>query len=436
MLIAFSIKNWKSFRDEVSFTMEASKERNHSGTVAKFKKFGLHLLPITGLFGPNAFGKSNFVRALSFLQNLIVDPNRNFIGSEPYGFRLDPTTKAEPTEFAVDLMVQNSIYSYSLLFNRQKILEEKLSFHNTRAEKILFERKAEKLTIGEPLKKDVSENAVKFLTPFLLKNYPALNLLGAANIEKVVSVFNWFSNSLKIIGSDSPFISKLETEETSVEEKLCGLGTGICSIKAVPFSQPLPKNVERLARTISKDSSLTIMVPKEGAIRISNTSSAGIKAEKLFAIHKNCRGEEELFSFTDESAGARRLFNLINTLGKANSSDDHITFVIDDIDRSLHTKLTSSLIAQFLDGCDELSRKQLIFTAHDVQLIVEDLLRRDEFWICDRAFDGSTTLYPVTDFKGLGAERDLKRSYLQGRFGGLPNLTASCARLNESYLYD
>ena len=123
-------------------------------------------------------------------------------------------------------------------------------------------------------------------------------------------------------------------------------------------------------------------------------------------------------------------------LDKSDSSDDSRTFVIDGIDRSLHTKLTSFLIAQFLEGCDELSRKQLIFTAHDVQLINEDLLRRDEFWICDRASDGSTTLYPVTDFKGLGAERDLQRSYLQGRFGGMPNLTPSCARLKESYLYD
>ena len=436
MLIAFSTKNWKSFRDEVSFTMEANKERNHSGTVAKFKKFRLNLLPVTGIFGPNASGKSNFVKALSFLQNLIVDPGRNFMSSEPYGFRLDPATKSELSKFAVDLMLQNSIYSYAILFNQKQILEEKLSFQNTRTEKILFERKAERLTVGEPLKKDVSEDAIKFLTPFLRKNYPSLNLLGAANIDKVIPVFNWFSNSLKIIGSDSLFISRSETEETSVGERLYGLGSGICSIKAVPFSEYLSQDMERPAGSISKDSSLTIMDPKEGAIRISHAASAEIKVEKLFVLHKNCRGEEELFSFTDESAGTKRLFNLINILDKSNPSDDSITFVIDDIDRSLHTKLTSSLIAQFLEGCDELSRKQLIFTAHDVQLIDEDLLRRDEFWICDRASDGATTLYPVTDFKGLGAERDLQRSYLQGRFGGLPNLTVSCIRLKESYLYD
>ncbi|ANU65381.1 AAA family ATPase [Turicimonas muris] len=156
MLIAFSIKNWKSFRDEVCFTMEAGKERNHSDTVAKFNKFGLNLLPITGIFGPNASGKSNFVKALSFLQNLIVDPSRNFMSSEPDSFRLDPATKSEPTKFAVNLMLQNGIYSYAILFNRQKILEEKLSFQNTRTEKILFERKAERLTPGDSLKKDVS----------------------------------------------------------------------------------------------------------------------------------------------------------------------------------------------------------------------------------------------------------------------------------------
>ena len=78
------------------------------------------------------------------------------MSSEPDSFRLDPATKSEPTKFAVNLMLQNGIYSYAILFNRQKILEEKLSFQNTRTEKILFERKAERLTPGDSLKKDVS----------------------------------------------------------------------------------------------------------------------------------------------------------------------------------------------------------------------------------------------------------------------------------------
>ncbi|WP_304703083.1 AAA family ATPase [Turicimonas muris] len=139
MLIAISIKNWKSFKNQVSFTMEAGREKNHSETVVKLKKFRLNLLPISAIFGPNASGKSNFVKAFSFLQNLIVDPSKVFVSAEPFGFRLDPETKNQPTELGVDLWLNDGVYSYSLVLNKQKILNERLSFKNTSSEKILFQ---------------------------------------------------------------------------------------------------------------------------------------------------------------------------------------------------------------------------------------------------------------------------------------------------------
>lgn len=432
MLIAISIKNWKSFKNQVSFTMEAGREKNHSETVVKLKKFRLNLLPIAAIFGPNASGKSNFVKAFSFLQNLIVDPNRVFLSTEPFGFRLDPETKNQPTELGVDLWLNDSVYSYSLVLNKQKILNERLSFKNTSSEKILFQREGAELTPGKLLKKEVSTDSIKFITPFLQKNYTALSLLGEAKIKKILPVYNWFRDSLRIITPDSISITKFEK---NAEDDLSDLGTGICSIKATPFSEELPEDIRRLSSDLPSGSVLNVRDPRLGALRISREDeNRGIKVEKLMAVHKNTQGDEELFSFTDESDGSLRLFDLKPAFDKLNSANETLTYVIDELDRSLHTKLTSHLIARYTEECNEDSRKQLIFTTHDVQLIDQGLFRRDELWICERAEDGSSELYAITDFKDLRVDKDIQKSYLQGIMGGLPRLLASGAEHNEKFL--
>lgn len=93
MLLSISLKNWKSFEEKTTFTMEASKEQRHRDTLADFKKFRLKLLPIAAIFGSNASGKSNFVKAFSFVQRLLLEPAKGLSSPEPFSFRLDETLK-------------------------------------------------------------------------------------------------------------------------------------------------------------------------------------------------------------------------------------------------------------------------------------------------------------------------------------------------------
>ena len=102
--------------------------------------------------------------------------------------------------------------------------------------------------------------------------------------------------------------------------------------------------------------------------------------------------------------------------------DGSVTYFIDEFDRSLHPKLSEHLLNQYLDSCGAETRKQLIFTTQNALLVSQDLLRRDELWIANRESDGSTTLYPMTDFKELRLDKDIRKSYLEGRMGGTPNL--------------
>ena len=139
-------------------------------------------------------------------------------------------------------------------------------------------------------------------------------------------------------------------------------------------------------------------------------------------MHGNRQGKEVIIPYQDESEGIKRLFNLLPAMKDLKRQDASVTYFIDEFDRSLHPILTEHLLNCFLNSCSAETRKQLIFTTQNALLINQELLRRDELWIANREPDGSATLYPMTDFKELRVDKDIRKSYFEGRMGGLPNL--------------
>ncbi|MBT3291657.1 MAG: AAA family ATPase, partial [Victivallales bacterium] len=97
-------------------------------------------------------------------------------------------------------------------------------------------------------------------------------------------------------------------------------------------------------------------------------------------------------------------------------------FVIDELDRSLHTLLTRQLLEAYLDTCSKDTRSQLLLTTHDVLLMDQDLLRRDEMWVVERDSSGSSSLLSFSDYKKVRYDKDVRKSYLQGRLGGVPRI--------------
>lgn len=100
-------------------------------------------------------------------------------------------------------------------------------------------------------------------------------------------------------------------------------------------------------------------------------------------------------------------------------------YIIDELDRSLHTLLTRRLLESYLAGCDENSRSQLLFTTHDSLLMDQDLLRRDEMWVAERDQDGCSELIAFSEYKDVRSDKDIQKSYLQGRLGGVPRILLS-----------
>ena len=153
--------------------------------------------------------------------------------------------------------------------------------------------------------------------------------------------------------------------------------------------------------------------------------------ERLRTVHLGPDGEEHTFSLSRESSGTQRLMGLLPMLFDLVNPDRSSAakvYVVDELDRCLHTMLTKRLIQDFAASCGESTRKQLMFTTHDLLLMDQSLMRRDEMYISQRGADGCSELVGLAEFDGIRFDKDLIRSYLDGRFGGIPMLGEAGAR--------
>jgi AAA15 family ATPase/GTPase len=133
-------------------------------------------------------------------------------------------------------------------------------------------------------------------------------------------------------------------------------------------------------------------------------------------------GTEIPFEIRQEADGSRRIIDLLPAfLDLSNPGSKRVT-IIDELDRSLHTLLTRHMIESYLSCCTPESRSQLLLTTHDALLMDQQLFRRDEIWVAERDVEGNSTLTPFSEFRDVRYDKDIRKSYLRGRLGGIPHL--------------
>jgi AAA15 family ATPase/GTPase len=131
-----------------------------------------------------------------------------------------------------------------------------------------------------------------------------------------------------------------------------------------------------------------------------------------------------------ESDGTRRVIDLLPAFIWMLASGSKKVLVIDELDRSLHTLLTQKMLDYYFSNCSKDSRAQLLFTTHDVMLMDQHLLRRDEMWVTEREADGASTLTSLWEYEDIKVDTDIRKSYLNGRLGGIPRVLLDNALLN------
>lgn len=427
MILSFTLENWMSFRDSVSFSMVGSRERQHGDRIARLGKYQTRVLPIAAIYGGNASGKTNFFKALSFAKTLVVK------GSQPGGlipvdpFRLDAKVADEPSGFSFELLIDEVIYDFSFRVTRKAVLEEKLVLITSTSEKILYHRRDGKPNFHRSLAKD---QFLHFAFKGTRDNQLFLTNSVSQKVDNFRPVYDWFKSTLELVAPDSrfePFEQFLDEGHqlySTMNDVLPQLDTGISHLggEEIPLASiPLPEALKtRLQEDVQEDMPVRLLTEPINERYVVTRKDGELVAKKLMTYHPKTDGTEARFEIRQESDGSQRVIELLPAFLELSAQISRKVYVIDEVDRSLHTLLTRRLIEAYLAKCSPETRTQLLLTTHDVLLMDQQLLRRDEMWVAERDSAGISNMLSFSDYRDVRYDKDIRKSYLQGRLGGIP----------------
>lgn len=421
MLIEFSVSNFRSFREQRTLSMVAAprlgkKQNTFSPNVVGEKL--PDLLKVAAIYGPNASGKSNLIKAMGLIRRFArLAPSASSDPLPVAPFRFDPELLGKPSVFEVHFVQKNRRYSFYLSATSERIIEEKLFEYPRGKECMLYSRVhvdgEDRYEFGSDLEGDAvlhtawqnltnqktlfiaqavansNESLKQLRTPFTWLQTGVTTMYGGMN--------QWAIASQKLAKDDPHFASEISEFLQRVD---------------VPVTNIEFKPIENFSATNEKGSSLS---EKEESTMDFEEELA---QSKTTLTHRTSLGEAQ-FEFSDESRGTKNLIGFWlpwNLLNRSRPRDGHFILSVDELDSSLHPEIVASLIKQHIDRNTD---RQLIFTTHDTHVMNSKLLRRDQFWIVERESSGATTLRSIHDFQGREGEQIEKR-YYEGRYRGLP----------------
>lgn len=443
MLIRFSVENFMSYKEPQIFSMVAGKQTKHGDHVVTVK--GRRLLKGSFFFGANAAGKSNLFEAVRFAQGLV----RNGLQKSSLAgkhFRVDQEWVNRPGVFQFDLYSNGHFYSYgfAISYLNVSVLEEWLVQCDTAKEVTIFERsmKSDKLEIHSDF--SFSDLEQKQAFQVFAKNVPDNKLFLSEIAERKLmeqedflaykNVWQWMER-LVIITPRSKYIDKANVlseggSANHMAELLRNFDTGIegLSRKRVTLEEALSFLPQENRAEIIQDVELAFQAKDEklGLPHAIDVAFGGqsfrfvrednqIVAFLLVMDHGN---QDDLFQLSDESDGTQRLFDLIPVY-KAGAQARVI--LIDELDRSFHTKLVQKYIEQFYAMTHGVE-SQLIATVHDSNVMDLALLRQDEIWFVERQVDHSSHIYSLNKYQ-VRFDKKIEKEYLLGRYGAIPCLS-------------
>ena len=396
MLCQFTVKNYKSIRDEMTFDMQAASISEHEDKVIKDKDDEL-FLPVSAIYGPNGGGKSNVLEALNTLAAKVLRPlyatgdneERIFLQKkliiEPFAFSEE--TKSAPTEFEIFFRTEMAEYRYILHVKKDVVVYESLDRVkiDTGRRSALFERDEEIVLKGVFAKLKISDE--------LSATLPLLSYLGITykKNEVVKDVLDWFEYGIDFLNYGNP-IEELRMAVSNSED------------------------VKQLMLDMIQEMDLDIV-----DFRVVEDENDRID---VYTKHRVDGYETELNLF-EESSGTKKLFGLMPFI--ASSLLTGTTLVIDELDAKIHPVLLRHIIMMFNDMNINKKKAQLIFTSHDLSTMNSEVFRRDEIWFVAKGNAQNSKLYSLVEFKnekGESVRKDAKfdKQYLEGKYGADPYL--------------
>lgn len=401
MLIEARIENHRSIREEQVLTMEAAPIGDVEDTRPRVVEgYRRPLLPAAALYGANASGKSNWLKALSFMRDAVVDshrlwsPSGGVVARQPFAWGEE---KQAPTLCETTFLLDGVRYQYGFVVDDEQFLEEWIYAWPRGRKQTWLERDERAVVVGEKL------TGEKGLVEAVLRPN-ALYLSTAAQLShpQLMPLYRWFTEMRTPNKRLSTLASLVKT----------GINMDPGSFQGLQEHREAVVELLRLA-----DLGITDLKLEEVE------AGAWQYPPRLQILIRHHASEEAWLSLAEESSGTQALLDMGPLIFDVLAAGS-ILF-IDELGASLHPLLASHVIRLFNDPATNPSNAQLIFATHDTHLLGtlagEPLLRRDQVWLTEKDGDGGTVLYPLTDFRPRKSE-NLERGYLQGRYGAIPFL--------------
>lgn len=411
MLIEFSVSNFRSFREKQTFSMVAAprlrKRENTFKPVIKGEKLP-DLLKVAAIYGPNASGKSNLIKALDIVREVATrQPSAQPIPFPVSPFRFDAQLVNQPSRIELHFIYAERRYQFELSLTQNRIAEERLTAFPDGNQTLLYERKhgtsGDIYHFGKLLEggADLHELWKKSTGPQVLFIAQA-----AANsseeLTQLRNPFSWLKAGFMVFFSGS-MMALTELSQDRAESD-------------ISFTKELSRFLQDVDTPI-----VDIRFEKAEPDSSNLLQSLGTKAKsKTVLTHRTALGEAE-FNLKDESEGTKNLIGFYlpwNLHSETKRVTQSAALIVDELDSSLHPEIVALLVKRHIEAK---SPAQLIFTTHDTHLMDAKLLRRDQFWLTERDANGATQLRSIYDFEGREGE-DLEKRYYEGRYRALPIL--------------
>lgn len=445
MLIRYSVENFLSFSERQKFSMLPGKgtlKNEHKTSKVK----GISVLKTAVLFGANASGKSNLIKAISFGKKLVLRGTLPDKPIEYQKFRLNNETNNTDSRMEYEIQCKGKNYAYGFVFDKESIKEEWLYEINTKNEVKIFERNIsnkEQFDLSYITRKLKSEEEKQFLR-FIAKGTPNNQLFlteirtrkvkeNVSHTEDLFNVIDWFQNSLKVIFPEDKYNEgiKFELKQdqellTTFEEFLSYFDTGIdgvCLEKVDAENIDVPKPIlDKIKQDLLSKNSENLrasVLSNKNTTYFLSVRDKEVIVEKFMTKHKINNSDGIVnFDTSDESDGTNRIIDFIPLLLDLLKGDN--VFIIDEMERSLHPNLIYDLLDLFLAKSINVN-SQLILASHESSLLTQKLLRKDEIWFVVKNSNSSSKLYALEEYN-IRFDKEIRKDYLLGRFKAIPHI--------------
>ena len=428
MLVQFSVRNFKTFKNEAKLTLFASnydKSTRETDNVFEVPEFGLRLLKSLVIYGANASGKTKLVDAMHFMRKFVKDSSKESQQGEPIDtepFRLSTATSDEPSMFELIFIHEGEMFRYGFEVTAESVVSEWL-YNQRKSKKTqeveIFYREGQTFTVHPKLFKKgrffVQEKMVR-------PNSLMLSVAAQFNDELSKRVFDWLRKFRQLSGlKEDGYMgySMHRAQTTDGKKKMLELlqkaDTGIEDFTVQPMDiaglpDDFPQELKEMLTKKRKEGGTTVFTD----VKTFHTK---------YDENNTPAGLEEFKMTQQESSGTVKFFALSGPV--INALEEGEVLVVDELDSKIHPNLVCKLVDLFNSAVTNPKNAQLIFNTHDTNLLGVGMFRRDQTWFVEKDRYGAASLYSLAAFKtdeGARKNDNYEENYINGRYGAVPVL--------------